>query len=111
MPIGQLTVMRTKVKRLRPNKISAKKSKMLKMSTQLRDEWRRNKRPSNLLMELGEDCCTQQRSASNANRFLVMGVQRNGLMVPTLVLPWTKRSKVINYLNSILSNQCSINKK
>jgi len=88
-------VMRTKVKRLRPNKISAKKSKMLKMSTQLRDEWRRNKRPSNLLMELGEDCCTQQRSASNANRFLVMGVQRNGLMVPTLVLPWTKRSKAI----------------
>lgn len=87
-------VMRTKVKRLRRNKISAKKSKMLKMSAELRDEWRRNKRPTNLLMELGDDCCTQHLN-SNADRFLVMGVQRNGLMLPTLVLPWTKRSKAI----------------
>lgn len=92
--IYPMKVMRTRVKRLRRNKISAKKSKMLKMSAELRDEWRRTKRPTNLLMELGDDCCTQHLNGNNVDRFLVMGVQRNGVMVPTLVLPWTKRSKV-----------------
>jgi len=93
--IYPMKVMRTRVKRLRRNKISAKKSKMLKMSAELRDEWRRTKRPTNLLMELGDDCCTQHLNGNNVDRFLVMGVQRNGVMVPTLVLPWTKRSKAI----------------
>lgn len=75
------------------------------MSTELREEWRRNKRP-NLVMELGDDCCTEhfntaalerQPSAGGSNggdRFLIMGVQRNGQLVPTLLLPWTKKSKV-----------------
>jgi hypothetical protein len=77
---------------------------MLKMSTEMREEWRRNQRP-NLIMELGDDCCTDhfntvalsRTAAGGSNggdRFLVMGVQRNGQLVPTLILPWTKRSKV-----------------
>lgn len=99
-----VSVARTKLRRVRRNKVSAKKAKMLKMSTSLREEWRRSKRP-NLVMELGDDCCTDhfntvalsRSAAGGANggdRFLVMGVQRNGQLVPTLVLPWTKRSKV-----------------
>ena len=99
------SVARTKLRRMRRNKVSGKKSKMFKMSTELREEWRRNKRP-NLVMELGDDCCTEhfntaalerQPSAGGSNggdRFLVMGVQRNGQLVPTLLLPWTKKSKV-----------------
>lgn len=74
------------------------------MSTEMREEWRRNQRP-NLIMELGDDCCTDhfntvalsRTAAGGSNggdRFLVMGVQRNGQLVPTLILPWTKRSKV-----------------
>lgn len=70
----------------------------------MREEWRRNQRP-NLIMELGDDCCTDhfntvalsRTAAGGSNggdRFLVMGVQRNGQLVPTLILPWTKRSKV-----------------
>jgi hypothetical protein len=89
---------------VRRNKVSGKKSKMLKMSTEMREEWRRNQRP-NLIMELGDDCCTDhfntvalsRTAAGGSNggdRFLVMGVQRNGQLVPTLILPWTKRSKV-----------------
>ena len=77
---------------------------MLKMTASLREEWRRSKRPD-LVMELGDDCCTDHfntvalsRSAAGGtnggDRFLVMGVQRNGQLVPTLILPWTKRSKV-----------------
>jgi len=77
-------VARTKLRRMRRNKVSAKKSKMLKMSTELREEWRRNKRP-NLVMELGDDCCHDQFNAvalsrsvsqsdgsNNGDRFLVM---------------------------------------
>ena len=97
-------VARTKLRRVRRNKVSGKKSKMLKMSTEMREEWRRNQRP-NLIMELGDDCCTDhfntvalsRTAAGGSNggdRFLVMGVQRNGQLVPTLILPWTKRSKV-----------------
>ena len=97
-------VARTKLRRVRRNKVSGKKSKMLKMSLEMREEWRRNQRP-NLIMELGDDCCTDhfntvalsRTAAGGSNggdRFLVMGVQRNGQLVPTLVLPWTKRSKV-----------------
>lgn len=97
-------VARTKLRRVRRNKVSGKKSKMLKMSVEMREEWRRNQRP-NLIMELGDDCCTDhfntvalsRTAAGGSNggdRFLVMGVQRNGQLVPTLVLPWTKRSKV-----------------
>ena len=91
---------------MRRNKVSAKKSKMLKMSPELRDEWRRNKRP-NLIMELGDDCCSEHfdavangrpgSSSNGGDRFLVMGVRRNGQMIPTLVLPWTKKSKVIHF--------------
>lgn len=98
-------VVRAKLRRMRHNKVSAKKSKMLKMSAEMREQLRRNQRP-NLVFELGDDCCTHHfstaaasRSSSNGNnngdRFFVMGVQRNGQLVPTLVLPWTKKSKVI----------------
>ncbi|KAK4022238.1 hypothetical protein OUZ56_007717 [Daphnia magna] len=98
-------VARTKLRRVRRNKVSGKKSKMLKMSSEMREEWRRNQRP-NLIMELGDDCCTDhfntvalsRTAAGGSNggdRFLVMGVQRNGQLVPTLILPWTKRSKAI----------------
>jgi hypothetical protein len=88
---------------MRRHKVSAKKAKVLKVSTELRDEWRRNKRP-NLVFELGDHCCSDHfnnmvntRSAANSNdRFLVMGQKRNGQLVPTLVLPWSKKSKVTN---------------
>lgn len=112
-------VARTKLRRMRRNKVSGKKSKMFKMSTELREEWRRNKRP-NLVMELGDDCCTEhfntaalerQPSAGGSNggdRFLVMGVQRNGQLVPTLLLPWTKKSKAIrNAVKSFKNFNCS----
>lgn len=111
LKIACFIVARTKLRRMRRNKVSAKKSKMLKMSTELREEWRRNKRP-NLVMELGDDCCHDQFNAvalsrsvsqsdgsNNGDRFLVMGVQRNGQLVPTLVLPWTKKSKVVLFFN------------
>lgn len=112
------TVARTKLRRMRhnSNKVSGKKSKMLKMSPALRDEWRRNKRP-NLVMELGEDCCTEHLNtvtlsrqtpngdgSNNDDRFLVMGIQRNGQLVPTLVLPWTKKSKVRHEPTSMTIN-------
>ena len=114
-------VARTKLRRVRRNKVSGKKSKMLKMSTEMREEWRRNQRP-NLIMELGDDCCTDhfntvalsRTAAGGSNggdRFLVMGVQRNGQLVPTLILPWTKRSKVSTSETSFLSHQQRNKKK
>ena len=113
------TVARTKLRRMRHNhnKVSGKKSKMFKMSSELREEWRRNKRP-NLVMELGDDCCTDHFNTvalsrhtsngdgnNNEDRFLVMGVHRNGQLVPTLVLPWTKKSKVIIILYSLVLSE------
>lgn len=96
-------VVRTKLRRMRRHKVSGKKAKVLKMSTELRDEWRRNKRP-NLVLELGDSCCSDHFNAmaasslsmANANdRFLVMGQKRNGQLLPTLILPWSKKSKAI----------------
>lgn len=98
-------MVRTKLRRMRRHKVSGKKAKVLKMSTELRDEWRRNKRP-NLVLELGDSCCSDHFNAmaasslsmANANdRFLVMGQKRNGQLLPTLILPWSKKSKV-NFL-------------
>lgn len=104
--------MRTKLRRMRRNKVSGKNSKMFKMPAELREQWRSGSKPASIVMELGDDCCHEHfntaalsRASSgggnSGDRFLVMGAYRNGQMTPTLVLPWTKKSKVTNHVSAL----------
>jgi hypothetical protein len=55
------------------------------------------------------DCCTQLKLQDKNRRYLIMGIKQNSQLIPTFIMPWKKKSKVIiTTYHSLSLSFCSI---
>ena len=94
----ELAVVKMKFRDVRRRNIYGKKvNTVFKTWRGTPSELRRLRRPS-LKLEADEECCGRwARGQPRRQKYLVMGKNKDGSLVPTLILPWT-RDKVRNPL-------------
>ena len=87
-------MIRTKLKRNgKKGQLVTKGFKVLKATSEVRDDLKIAKRQ--LQFPTSEGCCEEVGKGTGATKYLLMGEKKNGELFPTLILPWTKKSKVL----------------